>query len=389
MHGKCSCNCSDARRGREDDHRCNVDGAGGGEADASRRFILHTCGKSVPNTSKEPEVIGYIEKAKKPRCKCWFCKNESCLKASGRKLLGRLLPVLETFQALLMLTLTVDPKNFSSPLEAFKYLKKKRCVAKTIDALFQAGVLKSRRYFYVIEWQMGKGDEQGTEMPHFHVLVEAEFVDFQALAAAWGSFRPKDAPPPTANAPGFGHVRISKSRFYNGAHAARYACKYLTKFPEKGHPQWVTKAKLQIKRFSTSRKLLPSETPKRYRERKPQHAPDCTCTNCELRRERRSTIEERTNKCGQSTILVRVPLLLREDGEVVEGRPRFLGRANIPFADVLSLVGADDEAISAFEVTPSQWEDILRLDESRRGISPAVVIPDDHPLSKPVRREAA
>ena len=143
MHGKCSCNCSDAHQGREVDPNSGVDVAGDGEADARRRFISHTCGKSVPEAEHQiGEIVGYSFKAKPCRCRTWYCKNEWCLKASGRVLMHRLIPVLETFKGMLMVTLTVDPKLFASPLEAFEFLKRRRCVAKLLDKLYHKGHLR-------------------------------------------------------------------------------------------------------------------------------------------------------------------------------------------------------------------------------------------------------
>ncbi|MBL9090832.1 MAG: hypothetical protein JNL96_06385 [Planctomycetaceae bacterium] len=290
----------------------------------------------------------------------------------------------------MMLTLTVDPKLFPTPLEAFQFLRKRRCVAKALAELHHKGLLHSRRYFYVVEWQMGKGNEAGTEMPHFHVLVDADFIPFEALKEAWNKYRPKWAPPVFGNAPAFGHVRISKRSFAGGAaHAAHYACKYLMKHPEKGYPEYVRFAKLQIKRFSTSRGLLASGKPATPRDRRDKHADDCSCGECEARRERRTTIAERTARCGQTTILTRVPLHATADGELKEGRPRFIARAKVPFAEVLWLMGVEDEPATSYEVTPAQWEDILRLDESQRGLSDAVSLSSDHPLIKGHRRKSA
>jgi len=369
MHGSGTCNCSDARRDREDDQRPNDVPPGGGDAVACRCLISHTAASLCQSKQEDVgELVGYCEKVKCGRCKSRFCEHESCLKASGRALKRRLLPVLETFEGLMMLTLTVDPKLFSSPLEAFKFLKKRRCVAKFIDSLHKQGWLFSRRYFYVVEWQMGKGEEKGTEMPHFHVLVDSTFIDMGAIKTAWNRYRPKSAGPVIGNAPGFGHARFSKKRFAGGAaHAAHYACKYLMKHPEKGYPLWVTTSKLQIKRFSTSRGLLSDGRSTPQRDRPKRHPSECKCEECEARRERRTTIAERTAKCGRTTILVSLPLYLNTDGEVVEGRPKFRARIDVPFHEVMWLMDVDDPA-GSYEVSHSNWEDILQLSRRPRRV---------------------
>lgn len=328
-------------------HRGSEDDRGGEVAAICRCLSLHTAA-SLWTQQKEtaPEVVGYRYKAKPCRCRSWFCDKPSCLKTSARRLLSRLLPVLETFSGMLMLTLTVDPSRFESPLEAFEFLKKKRCVAELVKSLCKSGHLHSHRFFYVLEWQQNG-------MPHFHALVESNFIPFDVLAARWNR-----------RVRGFGHVRISKSRFHSPLHAARYACKYLTKPPKDGYPQWVMEYRGQIKRFSTSRGLLPNrQKPRTARDRSPDHPRDCSCERCKERRSRRSTVANRVASCGQSTMLVREPLYVETDGELRVGRPAFVARAALPYSEARELADADDDSGAGFEVTLSGWEDFLRISE--------------------------
>jgi hypothetical protein len=234
---------------------------------------------------------------------------------------------------MLMLTLTVDPKLFSNPEEAYRYVRRKRCVAELVRALLKAGFLYSRRFFYVVEWQ------KNTEMAHFHLLVEADFIPFHTLAALWARFRPVSAGPPQGDAPAFGHVHISKVKFLGPEHAANYACKYLTKLPEQGFPQWVLNFEGQIRMFATSRGLLPQK-PRAKEEFKPTlhdkvtpHRDTCFCERCRgetvetVQNEvkvRQSTVGQRLMKCGQRAALIAVPMLMRPDGELVEGKRVFV-----------------------------------------------------------------
>jgi len=168
----------------------------------------------------------------------------------GYRLRSELVPILETFGGLLMISLSVDPSLFRSPKDAYLYMRKRRCLALTMQDLRRASCLFSPRYFYVVEWQ------KETLQAHFHVLLDASFVPHELLLASWSKHRPAWAGPPVASRPAFGTAWISKPRFAGGpVHAARYATKYLIKVPENGFPDWVLEmgADERVKRYSTSR----------------------------------------------------------------------------------------------------------------------------------------
>ena len=84
-------------------------------------------------------------------CNCWFCPD--CSKVKGYNLRAKLIPILETFRGLLLVTFTIDPALFPDPKEAFFYTMDKRCISVTTQDLYRWGYLNSRRYFYVLEWQ--------------------------------------------------------------------------------------------------------------------------------------------------------------------------------------------------------------------------------------------
>ena len=182
------------------------------------------------------------------RCRCWFCPE--CCRVMGMKLRRRLNPILATFEGLLLVTLTVDPSLFASPKDAYFYIRERRCIARTIQDLWRRGVLHSRRYFYVVEWQ------KRTEQAHFHILLDASFVPWSFLLASWSKHRPETAGPVVGGRPAFGTVLISVPRFGGGPeHAANYVTKYLTKIPEQGFPAWVLDlgAETRVRRYSASR----------------------------------------------------------------------------------------------------------------------------------------
>lgn len=222
---------------------------GGGRAVAAQPPPADTLLETNENTVTEgwEETRRWIE-VSKCRCHCWFC--DECCRIKGRALQAELIPILESFRALLLVTLTVDPKLFGSPREAYLYMLDRRCVSRTVQDLRRGGHLHSSRYFYVLEWQ------PGTQQVHFHVLLDSSFVPFDDLLASWSKHRPRNGGPIRGKRPGFGTVFLSRDKFEGGAtHAARYATKYLTKVSATGFPEWVLAMgkERRIRRYSTSR----------------------------------------------------------------------------------------------------------------------------------------
>lgn len=300
-----------------------------------------------------PGVIEHQLVCKPARCRSSFCPT--CTESYGMRLRQRVTPIIESFESVIMLTLTIDPKLFESPREAFEYVRKHRCVSKLVDALFRDGHLLSRRFFCVIEWQ------KDTEMPHWHLLVETHRVPFIELARLWGKFRPRSAPawPYSYSrglralkgvSPEFGHVRFSKLNFESKQHAALYATKYVTKYPEHGFPSWVfdmSEEGKQIKRYTTSHGFFgcvkgaatEDETAEEEGER---HEADCFCETCRTGeqqakpRQRRQSIRQRLAKCGRDAIIVEIPVVF--DGEKIRnGRPSFFCGVSMSYANALRM----------------------------------------------------
>lgn len=180
-------------------------------------------------------------------CDSWYCAD--CCERKGYKLRSRLIPVLETFTGIMMLTLTIDPTLFGSPRDAYFHVRAKRGISELIRRLVHAGHLHSRRYFCVLEFQ------KDTEQAHFHALVDATRIPKRALDDAWSRLRPRDAGPPSTDRPAFGMTRFSKPTFESALHAARYATKYLVKAPRYGWPGWVMAlgAEKRVPRYQASR----------------------------------------------------------------------------------------------------------------------------------------
>ena len=146
---------------------------------------------------------------------------------------------LKHWKHVMMLTLTLDPKRYNGPEDAFRSINKERRVATTIKSLHKRGHLGSREYTLTVEFHK-------SGWPHYHVLVPEQFVGKHELQRTWGR----------------GVVWYSKHKMRSVAHAINYATKYITKTDEDGgwwFPDWVMDYDGAVRRFSTSHRLLPPE----------------------------------------------------------------------------------------------------------------------------------
>ena len=166
-------------------------------------------------------------------------------------------------------------------------------------------------------------------MVHYHVLLDAEFVDINSAREAWGKHVPKDYVRESDDkSPAFGHVRFSKGDFKNMTHAARYASKYLLKVPEYGWPDWVLNSKKRVVRYTTSRGFWPQEEeptddkvpdswePKIH-EGLGECEPDCFCRLCREaidEPEVETTVNDRIQNCRTKTALIKETEILYSDG---------------------------------------------------------------------------
>jgi hypothetical protein len=316
---------------------------------------LESGGKYCEKVSLNEVELKWEERKKEEKyevvpcgCRSRFCKN--CCIGLGLSLRERLLPVLETFKGLMMWTFTVDPKLFPTPAAAFAYVRDKRCIASVMRELRRRGFLHTGRYFFVVEWQMGQGDEAGTLMAHWHVLADADFIPVETVRQLWDRFRPDWAGPVEGDRPGFGSVWFSAPKFNDAKHAACYACKYLIKYPEKEYPQWVLDSH-NIHRFSTSRGFWP---PKAADEATEPTDDDSSASSDGSEQEddqdqdvedeailpaARTTIAERLAKCGQKSVVVRVVDCVDPGTGEVSQRREFVCRLDASVATVAEALG--------------------------------------------------
>lgn len=176
-------------------------------------------------------------------------------------------------------TLTVDPELFDSPESAWKYVNEHKLIYRLREKLYRAGCLNSKHCCWTLEFQSHHHEKLG--WPHWHVVLDAQFVPFGLIAETWGSFRPEGAPAPeqwpTADnfkgiKPTFGSVRFSANENRDGRAAAFYVTKYLTKHPKDGYPDWVLDCQHRMRFHQGTRGLWESH--------KADHEEGCFCWEC-------------------------------------------------------------------------------------------------------------
>lgn len=327
-------------------------------------------------------------------CKCSFCPE--CCIPYGLNLTKRIHPVLETFVSMQMWTFTIDPLLFASPQVAFEHVRNRRSISEFIRAVYKAGHLISKRYFYTLEWQ------KRTEMPHWHLLLEAKRIPFEFACKVWNRNRPKNFPPPSGNRPGFGSVRFSKGDFANPLHAARYATKYVIKYPQHGFPDWVLDSPRRIRRYGTSRGLLAHEKPEKTTNSfnpSPEdiahltHDALCLCVLCRSEpktpRNTTKTIRERVGKCRDKAVIMKHDICLNEAGEFTP-TIKCIGAATEPFQDLKDRLNPDrqiDDRRLRIETNEVRTMLKKKLERSNWDVDPCIVKPkmayeiqnDEHP----------
>ena len=252
----------------------------------------------------------------KCRCGTWFCPD--CAAFQGYKLRARLIPILQNFTGLIMVSLTIDPELFPDPKTAYLYTMDKRCISVTTQDLFRWQYLFTRRYFYVVEWQ------QNTQQAHYHVLYDSCYIPFEQLLMSWSKHRPKDTGLPKENRPAFGTVIFSKKDFASPVHAASYATKYLIKIPEYGFPEWVLGMgkDRRVRRYSTSKGFwgTPTTPPKQPKIKRPNT---------------KRTYLEKLTSCGDSINVFEVNQFINPETGEVENKPTWIGQVNVPSDEVI------------------------------------------------------
>jgi hypothetical protein len=244
----------------------------------------------------------------------------------------------------MMLTFTIDPELFESPQAAFDYVSKNRCISVTMQNLRRFGVLEPGRcgWFCVVEWQ------KDSEMPHWHVLIDADFIDFEKLKEAWNRNWKDWKERVAAGRPGFGSVRFTRrKKFVSSTHAALYATKYLIKFPAHGFPAWVMdQPRRRVHRYSVSRGFWPEEEEADHATEEPETDDEQVeeVEEAESKEEKDSpTLRELVANCGQGKSCKAFQIIEKIDeasGEIRRSL-RFLGNVIGSLSDLAAAIGVE------------------------------------------------
>jgi hypothetical protein len=271
----------------------------------------------------------------------------------GYALRARLVPILQTFKGLTMVTFTIDPTLFPDPESAYFYMKDKRCIAKTIQDLKRWGYLNTPRYFYVVEWQ------KNTQQAHFHVLFDSSYIEWNALLKSWSKHRPKDSGPVQGDRPAFGTVLFSAPRFADAVHAASYATKYLIKAPSEGFPDWVLDMgdETRIRRYSASKGFWGTT------------AKATTSTSTE-RKNTFKTYRQRIATCGDSVHVFEVKEGLdRKTGEISTEHV-WLGQLDADAAVIDQIPDSGNPERRRRSLAAQSLADVLRIIKEATGKTP-------------------
>ncbi|MEN6452361.1 MAG: hypothetical protein ABFC96_17870 [Thermoguttaceae bacterium] len=280
---------------------------------------------------------------RKCRCKCWYCPE--CAKWQGLALRRRVVDRVQGFSSVAMLHLTVDQTLFRGPQEAYEWVRSRHGIGRLIRELKRRGLVKSGRYFAVLEFQnLEKGG-----WPHWHVLVDAAYVDKYVLEELWGKLRPSGIEQ-VAGRPEFGIVRVTAGKkFRSCEHAANYATKYVIKTPVEGWPQWVLEYEGRIPRYSVSRGFWENKARASVCGRDvvaPPHPPECFCEACRegdevatgKRQRAVRTIAERVAKCGTGTMLWRVRTEYDAEGKIVATDREWVAYSAASYSELCEVV---------------------------------------------------
>lgn len=207
----------------------------------------------------------------KNRCVSQFCPDCSMSHCVAWR--EKLRDGIKHWRSVIMLTMTIDPKQHRDPESAFRLVQQKRRVAEMIRKLHRDGVLRTKEYTLTIEFHKNG-------WPHYHVLVEATFVCKHKLQESWK----------------MGVCWVSKHDFEGINHAINYATKYIVKTDANdgfAFPGWVLDYDGLIRRFSTSRGLCRTRD---QRNRK---------KNTDPKKTKRRTARDRQKQCGKTTKIIR------------------------------------------------------------------------------------
>ena len=216
------------------------------------------------NGPSEPLESGEII-ARGVRCRSHFCPECQIVEMADYR--DALRPILRRWKRRLTLTVTVGRERFSDPVDAWRFVGEGRYLGRLMRKLAYRGLVDSKEWIRALEFH---ADQEG--WPHWHIGVPASFIDKHLCQKLWG----------------LGNVWISSGKKWQSSdHALNYLTKYLMK-PAEGYPAWVMDSRLNIRRFETSRGLMPGKKRKRSE-------------GVAVEPRRKSVVRETVEKCKSKT----------------------------------------------------------------------------------------
>lgn len=257
------------------------------------------------------------------RCRCRFCP--SCCRSEGIRLREALREVIAQWvRGVVMITLTLNRRPWGDTAEgaevAFDYVREQRCIARFVRRLRTWGLLYGEHYISVME-----PHPKSPDWIHWHVLVQADWIDFEQVYKAWQGFADTYQGEEFSRdtIPAFGRVDIQRTprncRGQAGINkAVNYVTGYVTKYPACGWPAWLRK-RSKVNIYSTSHRFWADHDVVPPSGRRA----DDEDTQAPSRRERRPDrpILQRVAECSLESNVMRVDTFVDEDtGEMWEER---------------------------------------------------------------------
>lgn len=274
------------------------------------------------------------------KCRSRFCSR--CALGLGLELRTRVTPVLRDFNGVLMVTLTFDPEVFDgNPVQCFEYVRDHRVISEFVRRLKEE--VHSRRYFCVVEWQ------KETEFPHFHICLDANFIDFETLCRAWNSVGPGGLTRMRLRRTGLGSIRFTKKDgFESRDHAIHYLLKYIIKIPEHGFPDWVLDYDGNVVRYQVSKGFFGTTSEKKEKTEKEVKE-----------RRRKPTVRERIAECGSRAVILSVCEVMLPDGEIKK-RVDFLWSAPGRTEDILEGLHREWDGVGTIRIEGWEAQSIIQ-----------------------------
>lgn len=230
-------------------------------------------------------------------CKSSYCRQ--CGFAKGQKLRRQLIESEWKWQSCkpVMVTLTLNPELFDGPREGLDHVRKTGAISKFVKRLRR--YMASGLYFAVIEYHV-------SGWPHWHMMLDADYIPYNAIRDAWHALGPKGREW-THNPHGIVDVRSPK-KFRSKQHRFNYLCKYVTKVPKQGFPDWLLDAPdLIFKRYTSSHGLFSCNKPAEEAKK---------CGKVEEYERTADTIRGRLSLCGAKTAIMKRVEYVTIDGEI-------------------------------------------------------------------------